>query len=83
MKKIFVLITILAMFLVIFSGCGNQQVFDTTYTFNRAVISLPNGEVVDGKVSSWKDYEDSDQIQVVVGGKTYFTHSTNVVLIAG
>ena len=54
---------------------------DMTYTYDRAVISLPNGEVVDGKIQSWRDYEDGDQIQVTVNGKTYLVHSTNIALI--
>lgn len=54
-----------------------------TYTYNRAIISLPNGEVVDGKIQSWRDYEDGDQIQVTVDGKTYLVHSSNIALITG
>lgn len=64
------------------SGCGNKQIFDTTYTFNRAIISLPDGTVIDGKVESWTDYEDGDQIQVKIDGKTYLVHSSNICLIA-
>ena len=41
-----------------------------------------NGEVVEGKVSSWTDFEDGDQIQVKIDGKTYLVHSSNVVLIS-
>lgn len=64
------------------SGCGNKQIFDTTYTFTRAIISLPDGTVIDGKVDSWKDYEDGDQIQVKIDGVTYLVHSSNICLIS-
>ena len=37
-------------------GC-NKQIFDIQYSFNYAIIQLPNGEIVEGKVDSWKDYE--------------------------
>ena len=60
----------------------NQQIFDTTYTYDRAIISLPNGEIVEGKVTSWTDFEDGDQIQVKIDGKTYLVHSVNIVLIS-
>lgn len=60
----------------------NKQIFDLTYGYDRAVGKLPNGEVIDGKVQSWTDYEDGDQIQVKIDGKTYLFHSTNIVLIA-
>ena len=59
MKKIgtFLLVVALCVSLV---ACGNRQLLDTTYTYDRAIISLPNGEVVDGKIQSWRDYEDGD-----------------------
>ncbi len=60
---------------------GNRRLIDTKYRFNRAIIALPNGQVVDGKVSSWLDYSDSDVVQVTVDGATYLTHYANVCLI--
>lgn len=60
---------------------GNRSLIDTKYRFNRAVIALPNGEVVDGKVSSWLDYSDSDAVQITIDGKTYLTHYANACLI--
>lgn len=63
------------------TGCGNKQMFDTTYTYNYAIVQLPNGEVIEGKVDSWKDFEDGDQIQVKIDGKSYLVHSENIVLI--
>ena len=60
---------------------GNRQLFDTTYTFDRAIISMPDGSIISGTVSSWKDYEDGDQIQVVIDGTTYLVHSSNIVLM--
>jgi ribosomal protein S1 len=77
-KIIAVLIAICATLTL--SAC-NKQVFDTTYKFDRAIISLPNGEVIEGKVDSWKDY-DGEQIQVKIDGITYVVNSTDVVLIA-
>ena len=63
------------------SGCGNKTAFDTTYTFNRAIVKLADGTVVDGRVQSWTDYADSDQIQVKINGNTYLVHSSNITLI--
>ena len=84
MKKIICCILALLMVLCLMAttaGCGNRQLIDVTYTFDTAIIALPNGEIVEGKVSSWKDYEDGDQLQVVVDGVTYLVHSSNVALI--
>ena len=78
MKKIIFIIIALA--LIAFTGC-NKQIIDTTYSFDKAIIELPNGEVVEGKVESWKDYDDGDQLQVKIDGKTYLVHSMNVCLI--
>ena len=60
---------------------GNRQLIDVNYRFKRAIIQLPNGEIVDGKVSTWLDYDDSDAVQVTIDGKTYLTHYSNVCLI--
>ena len=65
---------------MLLSGC-NKQMFDTTYKFDRAIIELRNGTIVEGKVQSWTDFEDSDQIQVKIDGVTYLVHSSNIDLI--
>ena len=67
--------------LLVLAGC-NKQLVDMTYSYEYAIIALPNGEVVEGKVSSWTDFEDGDQLQVKIDGKTYLVHSSNVVLIS-
>ena len=66
---------------LLLTGC-NKQMLDLTYSYEYAIIGLPNGEVVEGKVTSWTDYEDGDQLQVKIDGKTYLVHSSNVVLIS-
>ena len=60
---------------------GNRRLVDTKNRFDRAVLRLPNGEVVEGKLSSWLDYPDSDAVMVTIAGKTYMTHYENVCLI--
>ena len=83
MKKIIALLlaVIAILSITLLSGC-NKQIMDLTYSYEYAIIGLPNGEVVEGKVSSWTDYEDGDQLQVKINGKTYLVHSSNVVLIS-
>ena len=81
MKKKVILAIALLSTIVGLTAC-NQQIIDATYTYDRAILSLPNGEVIEGKVTSWKDFEDGDQIQVKIDGKTYLVHSSNIVLIA-
>lgn len=82
MKRILCLLLIVIMIAAMFCGCGNMQILDTTYSYEYAYIALPNGEWVEGKPTSWIDYEDSDVVQVVIDGKTYLTHYENVVLIS-
>ena len=83
MKKLIALLlaVILVMGVMLLAGC-NKQMVDLTYSYEYAIIGLPNGETVEGKVSSWTDYEDGDQLQVKIDGKTYLVHSSNVVLIS-
>lgn len=82
MKKKIIAFSVIVVMLLSLCACGNKQLFDTTYKYDRAILSLPNGEIVDGRVSSWCDYADGDQIQVVINGTTYLVHSTNIVLIS-
>lgn len=79
MKKI-IAISLILIVLICAVSC-NMQVIDTTYSYDEAIIYLPNGEIVEGKVDSWRDYEDGDQIQVKIKGRTYLVHSSNIALI--
>ena len=81
MKKRVALIIFLVIILVSCTGCYNKQLFDTTYHYDRAIVYLPNGEIVEGRVTSWRDFEDGDSIQIKIDGKTYLTHICNVCLI--
>ena len=60
---------------------GNRQLVDMKFNFNRAIVKLPDGEIVDGKLTSWLDFDDSDVVQVKIDGKTYLTSYVNVCLI--
>lgn len=80
MKKIVALTLVCIMMVGMLCGC-NKQIIDFTYSYNYAIIELPNGEVVEGKVDSWTDYEDGDQLQIVINGDTYLVHSSNVALM--
>lgn len=80
MKRLLALMMVLIMVVGLLCGC-NQAIIDTTYSFERAIVTLPNGETVEGKCSSWCDWDDGT-VQVVIDGKTYYTHSENVVLIS-
>ena len=83
MRKIIalLLVVIAVLSVALLSGC-NKQMVDLTYSYEYAIIGLPNGETVEGRVSSWTDYEDGDQLQVKIDGKTYLVHSSNIVLIS-
>lgn len=76
------ILSLIAALTVILSTTGcNKQIFDLNLKFDRAIIHLPNGQIIEGKVQSWTDYEDGDQIQVKIDGVTYLVHSSNIVLI--
>jgi hypothetical protein len=82
MKKIICAILILSLTLTL-TACqvGNRQVgWDTTQTFTYAIIELGNGEVIEGTVTSWRDFEDSDVVQFTMNDVTYLTHYSKVIL---
>lgn len=60
-------------------GWNMETVMQTNIEKLRA--RYPDGSVISGKIESWKDYDDGDQIQVKIDGTTYLVHSVNIVLI--
>ena len=74
------ILLVVAMMLMFLTGC-NRQVIDTTFSYDNAILALPDGSVISGKIESWKDYDDGDQIQVKIDGTTYLVHSANIALI--
>ena len=82
MKKIICVILILSLALAL-TACkiGNRQVgWDTTQTFTHAILELGNGELIEGTVTSWRDFNDSDTVQFTMNGITYLTHYSKVIL---
>ena len=56
--------------------------FDTNYTFNRAIITMNDGTKIELEIQQWTDYEDGEQIQIKAkDGKTYLVSSYNTILI--
>ena len=78
---IFIVIVIIISVVPVTAYGFNKSLFDFNYTFNYAYIDLPGGKVIEGKVQSWTDFEDGDQIQIKIGGVTYLTDTTRAVLV--
>lgn len=51
-------------------------------TFTYAYIRLGDKDIVEGYVNQWRDYTNSDTVQVMIDGKYYLTHYSCVVLVA-
>ena len=78
MKKIIAII-MAVVFAMCMAGC-NYKMLDTKYHFDKAIILLPDGTIVEGEVEKWSDYE-GEQIQVTIDGVTYLTSTFNCILI--
>lgn len=84
MKKVLFGLVVLA---VVVLGCGcdvesNRDIgFDTTYKFTWAIVELGNGKVIEGEVTSWRDFTQSDTVQFTINGVTYLTHYSKVILL--
>ena len=86
-KKVVALVIMLVLSVAVLAGCeyktGNRITGGKdVQTFTYAYIRLGGEEIVKGYITQWRDYENSDTIQVMIGGKYYLTHYTNVVMIA-
>ena len=88
--KIGIIILILIIGLGILTGCS-EDYYKTgnritggkdVQTFTYCYIVLDGQEIARGSITQWRDYDESDVVQVLVNGKFYLTHYSNVVLIA-
>lgn len=78
MKKIILVL----LGILILSGC-NIQVLDTTWKYDIAYINVGDTTIV-CDVSSWKDYKNSDMLQVKCkDGRTFLGHSSAIILQSG
>lgn len=83
-NKIIILIAVVLILSFFLTGCGqigNRQIgWDTTQTFKWAILELGNGELIEGEVTAWRDFDESDAVQFTINGITYLTHYSKVVL---
>ena len=82
MKKVvaFILVLILAAALTGCYGNRDRSLFETKQSFTWAIIQLGNGELLEGEVTSWRDFSESDVVQFTMNGITYLTHYSKVIL---
>lgn len=62
------------------TGCGNRNVFDTKYTFNKAIIFGDDTATII-EIDKWKDY-DGEQLQITTkDGLVIVTSSFDTKLV--
>lgn len=87
MKKVLLVLVLVAMILMM-TACGtgttgNRAVWGKdVQTFTYAYIRLGEKDIVEGYITQWRDYDDSDVVQIMIDGKYYLTHYSCVVMIA-
>jgi len=72
MKKI-IMTSIICLYIL--TGCGNKQIFDTTYTFNYISCNETYAPFKNTKIKKWTDYDDGEQLQVTL-------EDGNIILIS-
>lgn len=78
MKKLIASLSLLT----VLSGC-NLQVIDTTWKYDKAYINVGD-RTLECTVQSWKDYQESDMIQVkCTDGRSFLGHSSAIILQSG
>ena len=87
MAKKIALIVLCGLMVIALTACsvqtGNRIVAGKdVQTFTYAYVYIGNQKIVEGYISQWRDYDKSDTVQVMVDGKYYLTHYTNVVMVA-
>lgn len=85
MKKFVTLGFILVLICSLICSCNitsNMTIFDTTQSFEEAVIFRADGEQR-VKIKNWCEHGYGGIIQITLeNGEVYLTHSSNVILIS-
>ena len=50
MKKKIISLIVGCSFIVALTGCGNYELIDTMYEYDKAIISMPDGKVVECEI---------------------------------
>lgn len=82
MKKTLAILVI-AIMLICFAGCNYQSYdfIDTNYHFDKAIIKMPDGEIITVEVDKWSDSEGEQLTITTKDGKRYLVSSINCILI--
>lgn len=87
--KLFAIVVALIIMVLVLVGCENAHKTGNritggkdVQTFTYCYVVLDGQEITRGAITQWRDYDNSDVVQVLVDGKFYLTHYSNVVLIA-
>lgn len=83
MKKAILIILCLCLVLCILTGCSfkGYDFVDTNYSFDRAIIKMPDGTVKEVNIIKWADSADGEQITITTEDATYLVNSINCILI--
>lgn len=80
MKNTLKITTMLVLIVLLISGC-NKDLFDTNYTYDIAIVKMPDGSVTEIAIKQWTDY-GGEQLQIIAtDGTIYLVNSVNCVLI--
>lgn len=86
---IFLAAITIALLGVLVTGCesktqtGNRIIKgQDIQTFHYAYVRLGDKDIVEGYITQWRDYNNGDEIQLMIDGKYYLTHYSNVVMIS-
>lgn len=88
MKKSIVMMAVVMAVAIALAGCGEVKTGNRVVsgsdvqTFTYAYIALGGERLIHGYITQWRDYDNSDVVQVMIDGKYYLTHYSNVVMVA-
>ena len=87
MKKKITIIIVLITLVIGLCACQTQTGNRVTggadvQTFTYAYIYLGDTKIVEGYITQWRDYTNSDTIQIMINGRYYLTHYSCVVMVA-
>ena len=79
MKRFILFVIVLMLALILLSGCIERK--SSVDVGKYAIISLPNGEVVEGKIEHITRWSSS-YFEIEINGVEYFVHPLKIAIVS-
>lgn len=80
-KVAFIVFIMVIVILISLTGCGNRDIIHSNNTYNKAIIKMPDGIILELEIDTWSNLTDGRMRITDKNGTIYSVSAVNCVLI--